>query len=157
MSWMHCRRSVIPADRMSCLWRFGANKQITAAAFRLKGSGWYETDFKRDKDKRKNLHQDAEPAKEKPAGDKPKEKAAAGAKPKSDAPAAKPVAKESPKPKGGRGWLVATAEAYSRAQRTCADIAASGVVGARDITSIRPIAPQSASSLACAVVPVPLS
>ncbi|MEA3640278.1 MAG: FmdB family zinc ribbon protein [Lamprobacter sp.] len=76
-------------------------KQITAAAFRLKGSGWYETDFKNDKDKRKNLHQDAEPAKDKPAGDKATEKPAADAKPKphSDAPAAKPVAKEPPKPK----------------------------------------------------------
>lgn len=76
-------------------------KQITAAAFRLKGSGWYETDFKKDQDKRKNLHQDAEPAKDKAAGDKPKEKPAADAKPKAkpDAPAAKPVAKDSPKPK----------------------------------------------------------
>ena len=40
-------------------------KQLTAAAFRLKGAGWYETDFK--KDGKKNLHQ---------ADDKPKEKAA---------------------------------------------------------------------------------
>jgi len=76
-------------------------KQITAAAFRLKGSGWYETDFKKDQDKRKNLHQDAEPAKDKSTGDKPKEKPAAEtkAKPTSDAPAAKPVAKEAAKPK----------------------------------------------------------
>lgn len=29
-------------------------KQLTAAAFRLKGAGWYETDFK--KDGKKNLH-----------------------------------------------------------------------------------------------------
>ena len=29
-------------------------KLISAAGFRLKGSGWYETDFK--KDKQKNLH-----------------------------------------------------------------------------------------------------
>ncbi len=46
-------------------------KQLTAAAFRLKGSGWYETDFKRDG--KKNLHQ----ADDKPKEDaKPKEKAA---------------------------------------------------------------------------------
>lgn len=38
-------------------------KQITAAAFRLKGSGWYETDFK--KGNQKNLHKDGEPAKDK--------------------------------------------------------------------------------------------
>ena len=30
-------------------------KMVSAAAFRLKGSGWYETDFKSDKDKKKNL------------------------------------------------------------------------------------------------------
>jgi putative FmdB family regulatory protein len=28
---------------------------ISAPAFRLKGSGWYETDFKSDKDKKRNL------------------------------------------------------------------------------------------------------
>lgn len=30
-------------------------KKVTAAAFRLSGAGWYETDFKKDKDKQKNL------------------------------------------------------------------------------------------------------
>ena len=33
-------------------------KQITAAAFRLKGAGWYETDFK--KDGKKNIHETGE-------------------------------------------------------------------------------------------------
>lgn len=31
------------------------SKLISAAGFRLKGGGWYETDFKGDKDKKKNL------------------------------------------------------------------------------------------------------
>jgi len=31
------------------------NKLISAAGFRLKGGGWYETDFKGSKDKKKNL------------------------------------------------------------------------------------------------------
>jgi putative FmdB family regulatory protein len=53
-------------------------KQITAAAFRLKGGGWYETDFK--KDGKKNLHE---------IGDKPKDKPADG-----DKKAAKPASKE---------------------------------------------------------------
>lgn len=52
-------------------------KKISAAAFRLKGGGWYETDFKSGK--QKNLHDAGkaesgkEPNKEggKPAGDKP--------------------------------------------------------------------------------------
>ncbi|BBA34245.1 uncharacterized protein sS8_2293 [Methylocaldum marinum] len=31
------------------------NKLVSAAGFRLKGGGWYETDFKTGKDKKKNL------------------------------------------------------------------------------------------------------
>lgn len=30
-------------------------RALTAAAFRLKGGGWYETDFKGDKDRKRNL------------------------------------------------------------------------------------------------------
>jgi putative FmdB family regulatory protein len=46
-------------------------KLISAAAFRLKGGGWYETDFK--KDGKKNLHE---------SGDKPKaDKSEGGTKP----------------------------------------------------------------------------
>jgi putative FmdB family regulatory protein len=48
-------------------------KKISAAAFRLKGSGWYETDFK--KDGRKNVHD---------SGDKPGDKASSGDKKKGD-------------------------------------------------------------------------
>lgn len=43
-----------PSDCPSC----GApqlKRAVTAAAFRLKGGGWYETDFKGDKDKKRNL------------------------------------------------------------------------------------------------------
>lgn len=45
-------------------------KQVTAPSFRLAGSGWYETDFKKDSDKKKNLA-DSKPAPEKPASEKP--------------------------------------------------------------------------------------
>jgi putative FmdB family regulatory protein len=41
---------------------------ISAPVFRLKGSGWYETDFKSDKDNKRNLH-----------GEEPKADAAAKA------------------------------------------------------------------------------
>ena len=34
-------------------------KKISAAAFRLKGAGWYETDFKKSGDKKKNLAEDS--------------------------------------------------------------------------------------------------
>ena len=30
-------------------------RRVSAAAFRLAGSGWYETDFKKDGDKKRNL------------------------------------------------------------------------------------------------------
>jgi putative FmdB family regulatory protein len=38
----------------------GLRKLVSATAFRLKGSGWYETDFK--KDKKKNVHAETEAA-----------------------------------------------------------------------------------------------
>ena len=71
-------------------------KQVTAAGFQLKGSGWYVTDFK-------GGDKPAAPAKEGGSGDAPKPDAAAPAanadpkangdpKAKSDAPAAAPAA-----------------------------------------------------------------
>jgi len=40
-------------------------KLVSAPSFRLSGSGWYETDFKTDKDKKKNLAGDAGKASDK--------------------------------------------------------------------------------------------
>lgn len=46
-------------------------KMVTAAAFRLKGGGWYETDFKAG-DKKKNVHAaDETPKSNSKAADKP--------------------------------------------------------------------------------------
>jgi len=48
-----------PTDCPSC----GASqlkRAVTAASFRLKGGGWYETDFKGDKDKKRNLVEGSE-------------------------------------------------------------------------------------------------
>lgn len=47
-------------------------RQVTAPSFRLAGGGWYETDFKKDGDKKKNLAD---------GGDKPKSEPAPAAKP----------------------------------------------------------------------------
>jgi len=62
------------------------HRQVTAPAFRLAGSGWYETDFKKDGDRKRNLVEGgegaakAEPAK--PAADpKPAAKPVEPAKP----------------------------------------------------------------------------
>ena len=60
-------------------------RQLTAPSFRLAGGGWYETDFKKDGDKKRNLAGDgAAPSSggdNKPAESKPAEK-------KADAPKA---------------------------------------------------------------------
>jgi len=56
------------------------HKQVTAPAFRLAGSGWYETDFKSDNEKKHNLAGEAAKPKEAPA-DKPAESAKDTAKP----------------------------------------------------------------------------
>ena len=54
----------------------GVRRRVTAPQFRLAGSGWYETDFKKDGDKKRNLvHK----------GDAPKADA------KAETPAAKPA------------------------------------------------------------------
>ena len=45
-------------------------RQVTAPAFRLSGSGWYETDFKSDKEKKHNLAGEAAKPKE-ASGDTP--------------------------------------------------------------------------------------
>ena len=42
-------------------------RQVTAPSFRLAGSGWYETDFKKDGEKKHNLAGDSGKPVEKPA------------------------------------------------------------------------------------------
>ena len=63
-------------------------KLMSAPSFRLKGAGWYETDFKGDKDKQRNIAGETEKAADK---DKPVEKPA-------DTEAAKPAEKTTEKP-----------------------------------------------------------
>ena len=59
-------------------------RQVTAPSFRLSGSGWYETDFKKDGDKKKNLTEGtSKPAESKPAESKPAESKPATPKPAS--------------------------------------------------------------------------
>jgi putative FmdB family regulatory protein len=70
-------------------------KLISAPGFRLKGSGWYETDFKTGN--KKNLHGDTEPKKT----DSSKE-AKAGEK-KADAQPAKTDSPKSSKTDSGKG------------------------------------------------------
>jgi len=83
---------------------------MSAPVFRLKGGGWYETDFKGDSDNKKNLadRPEAEASKEdkKPAAsDAMPDTKDAAAKPaeKADKPAEKAAPAESPKKAAGGG------------------------------------------------------
>jgi putative FmdB family regulatory protein len=67
------------------------HRRVTAPAFRLSGSGWYETDFKKDGDKKRNLTAKNEAAKPPAADAASKSEAPAKAASASPAPApAKP-------------------------------------------------------------------
>ena len=47
--------SAAPLRKCPACGRNGLSKLISAPVFRLKGGGWYETDFKGDKDRKRNL------------------------------------------------------------------------------------------------------
>jgi putative FmdB family regulatory protein len=64
-------------------------RQLTAPSFRLSGSGWYETDFKKDGDKKRNLTEKGEGA----ASTVTVTPAAVKSEPKAES---KPVAKAEP-------------------------------------------------------------
>ena len=78
-------------------------KLISAPVFRLKGSGWYETDFKSDKENKRNLagaeREESKADDKKDAAAKPEAAKAEGGKSESaKGEAAKPVAKGDDKP-----------------------------------------------------------
>lgn len=73
-------------------------RQLTAPSFRLSGSGWYETDFKKDSDKKRNLTEGGEGSgKPKDAGSSGDGKSGEGkstdSKPADAKPAPSPAAK----------------------------------------------------------------
>jgi ATP-binding cassette subfamily F protein 3 len=83
-AWLRSRPASCGADGQ-------VHRQLTAPQFRLAGGGWYETDFKKDGDKKRNL------AGEGGEGAKPASESKSDAK-----PAAAPAAKGEPaKPAGG--------------------------------------------------------
>ena len=61
-----------PLRKCPACGRATLKRLVSAPVFRLKGGGWYETDFKNDKESKRNLAGEKEPAAEKPA-DKPAE------------------------------------------------------------------------------------
>jgi putative FmdB family regulatory protein len=86
-------------------------KLISAPVFRLKGSGWYETDFKGEGDRKRNLAgADTDTSAPAAEADKP----AAVAKPADAAPAAKPV--ETAKPAASKSATKSNASANAPAK-----------------------------------------
>lgn len=86
---------------------------VSAPVFRLKGGGWYETDFKADKDRQRNIAGDKEPSTaDSPPAEKPKEE-------KSDAkPAEAKATTEAPaKPATEKKSKSAAAKPAARAAR----------------------------------------
>lgn len=77
-----------PADCPSCS-QPQVRRRLTAPQFRLAGGGWYETDFKKDGEKKRNLVGEAAAPKDAGGGSEAK-----GAKPAESRPAAdsKPAA-----------------------------------------------------------------
>lgn len=83
----------------------GVRRRISAPAFRLAGSGWYETDFKKDGDKKRNLAEksdgassESKPADAKSSDGKGGDGKSSDAKPADAKPAKEPAGK-APNPK----------------------------------------------------------
>lgn len=73
-------------------------RQLTAPSFRLSGSGWYETDFKKDSDKKSNLAtKDEAPKSESPSSDSSKSESTKPDTCKSDAGKSESAKSEAPK------------------------------------------------------------
>ena len=81
-----------PADCPSC-GKPRVRRRLTAPAFRLAGSGWYETDFKKDGDRKRNLSEKGGEAKTEAKSD-----AKSDAKPAATSSDAAPAAKSEAKP-----------------------------------------------------------
>ena len=65
--------SARPLRKCPACGRSSLRRLISAPVFRLKGGGWYETDFKADKDGQRNIAGEKEPATADASADKPKE------------------------------------------------------------------------------------
>jgi putative FmdB family regulatory protein len=75
------------------------HRQLTAPSFRLAGSGWYETDFKTDRDKKHNLAGDNDDAKTASEAKSGESKSASGSKPSRESqPASNGKAEPTPAP-----------------------------------------------------------
>jgi putative FmdB family regulatory protein len=93
-------------------------KLVSAPVFRLKGSGWYETDFKSEKEEKRNVagEKDEKPAETPPKPDAAAPKADAVPKPEKADATAKPAAAP-PKPAPRRKAVARRRPAARKARR----------------------------------------
>ena len=97
------KMSEAPQKKCPACGKLRLRRLISAPVFRLKGGGWYETDFKSDSESKRNLHAEEKAGKSE-ATDKPATKDAAGdAAPKADTKAeAKDGGATTPKPEAAK-------------------------------------------------------
>jgi putative FmdB family regulatory protein len=94
-----------PLRKCPACGRATLKRLVSAPVFRLKGGGWYETDFKNDKESKRNLAGEKEPATGDAPAEKPADKPAetkADAKPAEKKPDAAPKAAPARKPRPAR-------------------------------------------------------
>jgi len=94
--------SARPLRKCPACGRSTLRRLVSAPVFRLKGGGWYETDFKGDKDSQRNIAGDKEPPVEKPKEEKaearPADAKPADAKGTTETSAKPAAADKKPKP-----------------------------------------------------------
>jgi putative FmdB family regulatory protein len=105
-------------------------KLVSAPVFRLKGSGWYETDFKSDKEDKRNLAVEREEAKP----------AAQESKPETKAPAAESAKPSEPKTPSVTTTAAAAPKSRAAAPRKRPAAAKSGARPAAPRAKARPAA-----------------
>jgi putative FmdB family regulatory protein len=111
-----------PLSRCPSCGKRALKKLVSVPVFRLKGSGWYETDFKSDKEAKRNLHG--------------AEKEEAKAESKTPAPEAKPAAAET---KEGKEAKPAQPKASTGAAAAAAGTGRGRATAARSAAARRPV------------------
>ena len=87
-------------------------KLISAPVFRLKGGGWYETDFKSDQDRKRNLAGEGE--------EKPKSESKDGEASKSETSKSDAAKSDSPKPEASKSEVSKTEASKSSSTKPTA-------------------------------------
>jgi putative FmdB family regulatory protein len=108
--------SARPLRKCPACGRSTLRRLVSAPVFRLKGGGWYETDFKADKDGQRNIAGEKEPPVEKPKEEKSDAKPAE-TKATTEAPATPATGEKKSKPAAAKPAARATRKRRRPARR----------------------------------------